>query len=236
MTLSRSAILGTFFAFILLFFTWPGKRRAFALMITPVFLVVLRILIPGLVGTLSSLFTTFGQDESIVHRQQAYAIAGPLINRSPWLGRGFGTFIPKDFAGLAGVTTFDNQYLGMIVECGYIGLAALLAFFVIWFFAARGARRHLHDEEARGPVQSLAATALVAAIGFATFDGLAFPMVDGVIFLLAGCVGALWRVSHDRPLGAAEVQELELAAMQTQSNSTTRSAESRLTGNNPESS
>ena len=200
MTLSRSAILGTIAAFLLLFFTWPAKRRAFALAVTPVFLVVLRIMIPGLVGTLSSLFTGFGQDDSVQHRQEAYAIAGPLIHKSPWLGRGFGTFIPSDFVGLSGVTTFDNQYLGMVVECGYIGLAALLSFFAVWFCAARGARRHLHDEEGRDLMQSLAATAVVGAISFATFDGMAFPVVDGVIFLLAGCVGALWRLCHEIPV------------------------------------
>ena len=49
-------------------------------------------------------------------------------------------------------------------------------------------------------MQSLAATALVAGISFVTFDGLAFAMCDGVIFLLAGCVGALWRISHERVL------------------------------------
>ena len=170
----------------------------FALAVTPVFLVVLRILIPGLVGTLASLFTSFGQDDSITHRQQAYAIADPLIHQSPWFGRGFGTFIPKDFAGLAGVTTFDNQYLGMVVECGYVGLVALVSFFVLWFFAARGARRHLDDEAGRDLLQSLAAAAVVGGISFATFDGLGFAKATGVIFVLAGCVGALWRLSHER--------------------------------------
>lgn len=190
MTLSRAAILGTICAFIFLFFTWPGTRRALTLLLAPVFVVLMRIAIPGLVGTISSMFTNLGKDDSIKGRTQDYAVVGQFIDRSPWLGRGFGTFIPKDFFVL------DNQYLGMVVECGYVGMAALLAFFVIMYFTARGARRHLTSVGDRDLAQSLAAAAVVAGVGFATFDGLGFAMVDGVIFLLVGATGALWRVTH----------------------------------------
>ncbi len=204
MTLSRSAILGTIVGFLFLFFTWPGTRRAFALLITPVFVVLMRLAIPGLVGTISSMFTNLGNDDSIKGRTDDYAVVGQFIQRSPWLGRGLGTFVPKDFFFL------DNQYLGSIIETGYVGLAALLTFFLVPYFAARGARRHLVTLGDRDLAQSLAASALVVGVSFATFDGLGFAMVDGVIFLMVGCIGALWRVTHQRPLVGPRVSEIRV--------------------------
>ena len=157
--------------------------RAFALVMAPVFVVLMRLAIPGLVGTISSMFTNLGNDDSIKGRTEDYAVVGQFIQRSPWFGRGIGTFLPKDFFFL------DNQYLGIVVECGYVGLTALLTFFVVIYFTARGARRHLTGLGDRDLAQSLAASSVVVAIGFATFDGLGFAMVDGVIFLVAGCTG-----------------------------------------------
>ena len=74
MTLSRSAILGTVAAFVLLFFTWPGKRRAFTIAVAPVFIVVMRIAIPGLVGT-SAACSSPSQDDSIRVGPTTYAVA-----------------------------------------------------------------------------------------------------------------------------------------------------------------
>jgi hypothetical protein len=35
---------------------------------------------------------------------------------------------------------------------------------------------------------------MVGAVGFAVFDGLGFPMAAGLLFLVMGLVGALWRL------------------------------------------
>ena len=75
----------------------------------------------GLVGTIISLFTGLSSDPSIAGRTDDYAVVGKFISESPWFGRGFGTFLPKEYFIL------DNQYLGSIVETGYVGLGALLA-------------------------------------------------------------------------------------------------------------
>jgi O-antigen ligase len=190
MSLSRSAILGLFVAFVVLFSGWPSSRRMGVLLVLPVFVVVLRFAIPGLVGTIKSLFTGLSKDESIQGRTDDYKVVGQFISKSPWFGRGFGTFLPHDFF------TLDNQYLGMIIECGYIGLAALIQLFLVGFVAARGARIRTADPERRDLAQSLAASVLVAGFGYVTFDGLGFTMVTGLLFLLLGCIGALWRVSR----------------------------------------
>jgi O-antigen ligase len=193
MSLSRSAILGLFVAFIILFAGWPTSRRLGVLLVMPVFVVVLRFAVPGLVGTIKSLFTGLSSDPSIQGRTDDYKVVGQFISKSPWFGRGFGTFIPKDFF------TLDNQYLGIIIECGYVGLAALIALFLTGFVTARGARVRLVDPEQRDLAQSLAASVMVAGLGYVTFDGLGFPMVTGLLFLLLGITGALWRISRRRP-------------------------------------
>jgi O-antigen ligase len=192
MSLSRSAILGLFVAFIVLFCGWPSSRRMGVLLVLPVFVVVLRFAIPGLVGTIKSLFTGLSKDESIQGRTDDYKVVGQFISKSPWFGRGFGTFLPHDFF------TLDNQYLGMIIECGYVGFAALVQLFLVGFVTARGARVRLTDPEQRDLAQSLAASVLVAGFGYVTFDGLGFTMVTGLLFLLLGCIGALWRVSRQQ--------------------------------------
>jgi O-antigen ligase len=204
MTLSRAAILGTIAGFLLMFFTWPGRRRAFTVAVAPVFVVLMRIAIPGLVGTISSMFTNLSKDDSIKGRTDDYAVVGKFIDRSPWLGRGYGTFIPKDFF------TLDNQYLGSIVETGYLGLAALVTFFMVMYFTARSVRRRFVGEASRDLAQSLAGVAVVVGLGFATFDGLGYPMIDGVLFLAAGCTGALYRLT--RPSRSVAMPGVEVAA------------------------
>jgi polysaccharide biosynthesis protein PslJ len=190
MSLSRSAILGLFIAFIVLFSGWPSSRRMGVLLVLPVFIVGLRFAVPGLVGTIKSLFDSLGSDPSIQGRTDDYKVVGQFISQSPWVGRGFGTFLPQDFFFL------DNQYLGAIIEIGYIGFAALVALFLIGFVTARGARVRFRDPALKDLTQSLAASLLVAGIGYVTFDGLGFPMVTGLLFLLLGCTGALWRLSR----------------------------------------
>ncbi|MET9629211.1 O-antigen ligase family protein [Lentzea sp. NPDC006480] len=197
MSVSRSATLGLFVAFIVLFAGWSGLRRAVALLVAPVAIVVLRLLIPGLVGTITGLFTGWQDDPSIQGRTDDYVVIGEFIDKSPFLGRGFGTFLPKTFI------TLDNQYLGQIVETGFIGLVALITLFLVGIFTARGVRARAMDDEMRHLGQVLCASIAVAGLAFATFDGLGFPMISGLLFLLLGITGALWRITRralDEPL------------------------------------
>lgn len=207
MSLSRSAILGLAVAFIVLFFGWPAGRRMSVLLVLPVFVIGLRFLIPGLVGTIKSLFTSFSNDDSIKGRTDDYAVVGQFIDKSPLVGRGFGTFLPKDFI------TLDNQYLGTVIETGYLGLAALISLFLIGFFTARGIRVRSTDERTRDLAQSLAASVMVAAFGYVTFDGLGFPMVTGLLFLLLGCIGALWRITREELATTRSLAATSLAAL-----------------------
>lgn len=201
MSVSRSAILGLVTVFVFLFAAWSPRRRLAAIVLAPVFLVGMRLLIPGLVGTISSIFGNAADDPSLQGRTDDYGQVGELIARSPIVGRGFGTFLPHDFFFL------DNQYLGTIIETGFVGLAAVVAVLAIGIGLGRGIRRRSPDGEGRMLGQCFAAAFAAAAIGLGTFDAFGFSMFTGVLFLLLGCAGASWRLVRQPDRRAAPVTE-----------------------------
>jgi peptidoglycan/LPS O-acetylase OafA/YrhL len=77
------------------------------------------------------------------------------------------------------------------------GLFTLLFLFVVVLACAHSIRRRSADPSTRDLAQSLAAAVMVAMLSFATFDGLSFPMATILLFLLAGCAGALRRLVLD---------------------------------------
>jgi O-antigen ligase len=186
LSVSRSAILGITVAMAILWMSWPAPRRLLAVLVTPLILIGMRVAMPGLLGTLFSGFTH--QDDSIKGRTDDYAVIGTYIDRSPLVGTGFGTFIPKKFIIL------DNQYLGSAVEMGYVGCAVLILLMIVGFATARGVVRRAADTQTRSLGVSLSASISVLAVTFVTFDGLGFPIAAGMLFLLLGVTGALWRV------------------------------------------
>jgi len=189
MSLSRSATLGGVVAGAVLFAGWSNGQRKKALIIVPVFAIVMRLLVPGLLGSIRSLFINLNSDPSIQGRTQDYAYVEQFFAQSPIVGRGYGTFIPELY------TTLDNTYLGLVVETGLLGVAAMLTLFLVGIVCARGARRRAGDEETRHLALALTASISVAMVTFATFDSLAFPMVTTSLFLVLGGTAALWRLT-----------------------------------------
>ena len=186
-SLSRSAILGLIVAGLVLLPTWPARRRIRAVIVVGVFTVCMRLVVPGLVGTLLSLFTHLSDDPSVQGRTDDYALVGRLFAERPILGRGFGTLLPARYG------TLDNQYLGSLVETGLVGLIALTVLLFTGMFAARAARRATTDVHLRDLAQSLVASVVVLVAGYATYDALGFDMSTALTFVLLGCIGALCR-------------------------------------------
>ncbi len=186
-SLSRSAIVGLGVALLVLIPALPKRRRIRVLLAAGMFVCVMRLLVPGLIGTLISLFTGISDDPSTHSRQAAVARAGEEIAEHPLLGRGVGTYFPEKYGWL------DNQYLGTIVQNGYIGLAALLALFLAGIYAAARARMASRDPVVRDLAQALLASIAIVATAAATFDLLGFATVTGLMFLLLGAAGALLR-------------------------------------------
>jgi polysaccharide biosynthesis protein PslJ len=195
-TISRSAVLSIVVAALVLLPTWPKRERRQAYVVMVIASAVLWVLIPGLIGTIRNLFFQVGADSSSASRTSAFSSAAPFVAQHPWFGRGFATFLPQTYVFL------DDQYLGTIVETGVIGLIALLALFVTGWCVARSARRLSADPRIRDLGQCLAASIAAAAVCFSTFDALSFAIAPGLLFLLLGCIGALWRLERqDRLAG-----------------------------------
>jgi O-antigen ligase len=188
-SLSRSAILGLCLGGVVLMIGWPGRRRVQALIAAAGFLVVLRMVVPGLIGTLYSLFDNIGDDPSIEGRTDDYASAGKQIAKHFLLGRGNGTYLSEKYGPL------DNQYLGTLVQNGYIGLICLIFLFLAGMYAAARVRVISPDPAIRDLALTLIAAQSIVALGAATFDLLWFSTATGLTFVLVGASGALLRVT-----------------------------------------
>lgn len=186
-SISRSAILAAATALLFLLPIWPRAWRWRCAALVTILLAVVYVSVPGLLGTFKGLFTGFTGDSSTLSRTGSYTLAGQFISKSPLFGRGFATFLPS-------YRILDNQYLGTTIEMGFFGLTALLSVFAIGVLVGIRTRLKATDQETRHLAQSLAASVGAAGLSFATFDALSFPMVPGLLFLILGCTGALWRL------------------------------------------
>ena len=181
---SRSAVIGVVVALAFLAPTWsPALRRRAALTIAAL-MVVIYVLVPGFLGAYTHLFTGISNDPSAQSRTNSFALAWEFISRSPVLGRGFMTFLPE-------YRILDNQYLGLLIETGVLGLFSLLAVFLTGILVARAVRRRSPDPVVRSLAQALAASVATSLVGYAFFDAFAFPMASGISFLTVGLVSRL---------------------------------------------
>jgi hypothetical protein len=189
MTLSRSGLLAAAVATIVVFTGWPARAQLRALAVTPVFLAAMQVAVPGLLGTVRSIFSNISSDPSTTGRTSDYATVGHYVGEAPLFGRGFHTFLPNVYRIL------DNQYLGSVIETGWAGLATLILLFLVPLGCAVVAMRRLSDPSHRSLARALAASVFAVSISYATFDALSFPMIASLTFLLLGCCGAVWRLS-----------------------------------------
>lgn len=189
LSVSRSAVLVVLLALVVLLVGWSNRWRLRALAILPFAVVGLRLAVPGLVGTLMSLFKNLFNDPSVTGRTNDYDVVFGLMGESLLLGRGLFTFVPRYYRIL------DNQFLVFGIELGIVGLVAAAAFLFGTFFIARTAFKRARTARSRNLGLSLSASALGISVSFLTFDALGFPMAAGLTMLLAGMAGATWRLT-----------------------------------------
>jgi O-antigen ligase len=187
-SISRSAIVALAVCMVILALSWTLRTRILALVCGIVAAGVFYALRPKIISTLRSLFRNAETDPSVQSRLRDYPIIEGYFADRPWLGRGLGTFLPKKYIQL------DNQLLATLVTSGLVGLAVLLVLFGGGYFVARSIRHHATDESARHLGHVLAASLIAALVASGTFDSMAFPTFAGVVFLLIGAVGALFRL------------------------------------------
>jgi len=185
-TISRSAFIGVIVVLAIVLPSWPvrARRTAYAAIVAVVTVVYLAV--PGLLGTLLRLFTGVSTDDSALSRTNSYELAWQFIQRSPLFGRGVSTFLPK-------YRILDNQYLGLLIETGLVGLLAFLGLILTGVFVGARLVRSSPDPMVPSLSRSLVASVAAAACAYATFDGFGFPQVAGLTFFCLGCLGALRR-------------------------------------------
>jgi len=154
------------------------------------------VLVPGLIGTITGLFTSISSDSSAQSRTGSWPLAFEFISRSPLFGRGFLTFLPP-------YRILDDQYLGILIETGFIGLATFIGMLMSGVIDGLRIRR-LSSAGADGSLGiALSASVASALVSFALFDAFSFPMAASMTFLMLGCVGALRRcVAASTPVQA----------------------------------
>ena len=193
-SISRSGTIALLTVMLCMVPVWARHIRHKALLVTVLGALLLRSTIPGLLGTIRGLFKNVNDDPSIRGRTNDYATAFNYISERPWFGRGPRTFLPNKYIVL------DNQYLNSIITTGYVGLVAFVLLFLVGFYLGRRIYKSKADEQTRHLGQAFAAAILAAALTSFTFDSLAFATFAGVLFLLLGCLGALWRLQSEQPL------------------------------------
>ncbi len=195
--LSRSGFVGIAVGLTALFVAWPARRRVKVLGTILLLTAVFFLVVPGLVGTLGRTLTAGRSDSSITGRTDDYAAVAPLIDESPIIGRGAGTFTPPTYRIL------DNQYLLAFVETGVAGVVALFLLFAIPAIAARDAWSRSTDRRLRDLSRALFASVLVAMVSAVTFDAFSFWTFSGMAFLVIGMSGAAWRLQREESRSGA---------------------------------
>jgi hypothetical protein len=189
LALSRTGVIAVVIGLFVAALDWSNRRRGQMLVAAAVLTGVLRVAVPGLVGSITGLFVDVSEDTSTQLRTQRYTIAADFFSEHPWFGRGYNTLFPATHQ------VFDNAYLYLATEMGVFGIAAMLGVFLTMFFLARGARLRSTDLETRGLAQALAGSAIAMMVIFSTADMMSFNMLMGVFFVMFGVAGAMWRLT-----------------------------------------
>lgn len=190
MSVSRSAIVVGGIAFIVLIIGWPTRLRIIAAVAAVPLALALRVALPGLLGTIRSLFTGLQGDPSVTGRTDDYPLVFRLIELRPVHGQGLFTFVPMVYR------TVDNQMLVMLLELGVLGTAAFVVLFVTSQVAAWAPRRLGLDRQKQHLGLAVSASLAGIVTSFVTFDALSFRQVAGLTFLLMGLAGAVHHLAR----------------------------------------
>ncbi|MFI9555980.1 O-antigen ligase family protein [Nonomuraea endophytica] len=208
-SVSRSAVLSLVAIGAVMVCGWTWKRRLRALAVLAGFLAVMKVAVPGLLGTFLDLFVNFFTDSSVQYRTHDYGIAIAEIERHLWLGRGTGSwYFPK-------YQVFDNQYMQTAIDLGLIGTAIYVIMMALGIAAGIWARRLSRDPHVRDLGLTLGGVMLAPIVASATFDLLAFATVTGLTFLLIGACGALLRVARQEARLRLEAQPMQASGPTT---------------------
>jgi hypothetical protein len=188
LSISRSAAVTVVLTVGLLAVVWPWRQRYNALVVGGIAVVLFRLINPGVLGTIKALFLNAENDPSVTDRIARTHYVLTLWSLRPWLGRGAGMITPEQYILL------DNQWYMTLLAGGVLGVVGLAVFFAVPYGMGRSIRLRGRDQETRHLGQALAVTMPGAVLSSGTFDSFSFPTWVGVVCVLIGAIGALWRL------------------------------------------
>ena len=159
-------------------------------------IVMIHIIAPGALGGVGDQLTGgFFDAGTTVGRTADYQAISPDIATHPLSGRGYGTIDP----GRADTyRILDNQYLGQLLQVGFLGLVAYVGLMIAGVLLAHSVIQRARDVDAR--LLGLAAASGFVAFGVASalFDLFSFSQVPYLFFFIAG----LCSVAASEPMPA----------------------------------
>lgn len=183
---SRSAYLSAVIGVLICMVAWTRKQRYAVIGLTVSGILVLMVIIPRLITSITNLFLGVSDDPSIESRTDSFSVAWAFLTQHPFFGRGLGTFLPK-------YRIFDNQYLLLLVSIGVVGTILFIGIFIVAVTQLIRAHRKAEDQATRDLSASLVGAIAAGVASLAFFDAFAFPMTMGAFFLVLGISGALSR-------------------------------------------
>ena len=194
LAISRSGIVSIVAAMGVMALAWNWRRRIYGLGIAAVVVPLMWLTIPGLVGTLRSLFRNTDDDPSIQARIDRVPRIMEHIREYPVFGRGNGTWSVDDYF------LIDNELWVTTIEMGIVGIVATFTIILLGAFVALSIRLLPNVDEATGHLGTTIA-ASIAGLGTSllTFDAFHYRILTGTLFLLLGAAGALWRLNTFKP-------------------------------------
>jgi O-antigen ligase len=188
-SISRSAVLALAVMFLVMLAGLGWRQRGNFVIGTLVFTVVAGSAVPGLIGTLQSMFAQADTDPSVQARIARTPEVLRLMSEYPWFGRGYGVFTPSEYLLL------DNEIQKLAIEIGVIGVGALLLFIltIAWTAVRVGQMR----PDLKLTAYALLASALSILISSYTFDAFFYHILSGVLYLNIGLIAVLWRCAVD---------------------------------------
>jgi len=185
---ARAAWLGLIGAMLVLSRIWNWRVRLNAAVISVFGLGALYASSPGALTTMRYLILHFGADPSVQGRTDDYSVVFRQFGERPWLGRGYGTYVPELYRVL------DNQLLMLLVSAGIIGTIAVIHVFTSSWRSLTVVAEESESKETRHLAYALKSALLAGLVTSLTFDSFSFVTFAGAVFLIIGMSGALLRL------------------------------------------
>jgi hypothetical protein len=205
-TVARTAVMMLMVEAVMLAALKPRALLRVWWMIPP-FLVVVNLAVPATLGTLKASFFPEGgliaQQDTNPGGDASNRVSdlGPSLHESrktPFFGQGWGTRVPQKLDPTKTRRILDNQWLGVLLEAGWVGV-----FVWGWFFVRNVrllARASLKEpSELSWLLAGLSASILAFAVGMFTYDAFGFPQATLLMFIMVGLGIAARRVMVTEP-------------------------------------